>query len=437
MENNKKKVLIITYYWPPSGGAGVQRWLKFAKYLPEFGIQPIIYTPSNPESPSEDYSLLNEIKEETVVLKKTIWEPYTWYKRILGQSKSQKINAGFLSETKKPKSLERISIWIRGNLFIPDARKFWIKPSIKYLKKYINEHNIDTIISTGPPHSMHLIALNLKQKMNIKWVADFRDPWTNIDFYKDLMLSKRSDKKHKRLEKRVLKEADLVITVGETLGGELKELGAKRVEVITNGYDSSDIPLNKPKLDIKFSISHVGAINKDRNHSIFIEALKELVYKNPEFSSDLEIRLIGKVDHSIIDDIEQNELTKYLVQIPYITHDKVLNELLKSRILYLPINNTPNAKGIVTGKFFEYLASERPILSVGPTDGDIAKILKETKAGEIFDFNDIDGVLKYIEEKYIEFKNGINSTSSIDSLKYTRKNLTKALSKLLKELEDE
>ncbi|MEA3317025.1 MAG: glycosyl transferase family 1, partial [Bacteroidota bacterium] len=188
-KKKNKKVLIITYYWPPSGGAGVQRWLKFAKFLPKYGWNPIIYTPENGEIPVTDKSLHKDISKETKVIKRKIWEPYTWYKKFIGQKNNQKINVGFLSENQKPKFTEKISVWIRGNFFIPDARKFWIKPSVKFLKTYLKNNNVDAIISTGPPHSMHLIAMQLQKKLNLPWIADFRDPWTNIDFYEDLLLT--------------------------------------------------------------------------------------------------------------------------------------------------------------------------------------------------------------------------------------------------------
>jgi hypothetical protein len=196
-----KKVLILTYYWPPSGGAGVQRWLKFVKYLRNFGWEPVVYTALNGEMPVIDLSLEKDVPKDITILKTKIWEPYSIYKTFIGRKKDEKINASFLSETKKKSFAEKISVWIRGNYFIPDARKYWIKPSIKYLTDYLNKNKIDVIISTGPPHSMHLIALGLKQHFpNIKWMADFRDPWTNIDFYSELMLSESADRKHKDLE---------------------------------------------------------------------------------------------------------------------------------------------------------------------------------------------------------------------------------------------
>ena len=186
-----KKVLIITYYWPPSGGAGVQRWLKFAKYLSDFGWEPIIYTVENGEYPVLDYDLLDEVPKGITVLKTPIWEPYSIYKKFTGRKKEDKINSGFLSEKKNPKLLEKLSIWIRGNLFIPDARKFWIKPSVNFLTNYLIDNPVDIVVSSGPPHSSHIIALKLKEKNKLPWLADFRDPWTNIYYYKELLLNKK------------------------------------------------------------------------------------------------------------------------------------------------------------------------------------------------------------------------------------------------------
>lgn len=422
-----KKVLIITYYWPPSGGAGVQRWLKFTKYLPDFGWTPIIYTPENPEMPSEDLSLMKDIPNEAEVLKTKIWEPYNAYKKFVGSKKDEKINAGFLTESTKPKRTEKLAVWVRGNFFIPDARKFWIKPSIKYLVEYLKENPVDAIVSTGPPHSMHLIALELKRKLNVKWIADFRDPWTNIDFYEDLMLSKLADRKHKRLESEVLQEADIVLTVGETLGKELQELGANNVQVITNGFDV-EAKKQSILLDEKFSIAHIGSMVKTRNPIILWEALKELVKENNGIKADLEIKLVGKVDISIMESLKFYGLEAYVKKIDYLPHEDVITEQRKSKVLLLVVNDTPNAKGILTGKFFEYLAAERPILCIGPKDGDVADVLSKTGNGLVCDRDNLTEVKEvllklYRGEEYVCNKEEIE--------KYSRKNLTKNLVELL------
>lgn len=424
-----KRVLIITYYWPPSGGAGVQRWLKFAKYLPEFGWQPVVYTVENGELPSEDNSLLKDIPTKAEVLKQPIWEPYDAYKKFVGRKKEDKINTGFISENKKAGITENIAVWVRGNFFIPDARKYWIKPSVKYLLSYLKENPVDVIVSTGPPHSMHLIAKQIKQKLGIKWVADFRDPWTNIDFYKDLKLSSFADKKHKRLEKEVLTSADEVVTVGQTLGKELEALGAKNVHVITNGFDSEIETTESQELDKKISIAHIGSMTKTRNAEILWKGLGELIKEDKSLKDKFEIKLVGKVDIEVIGSIKQAGISDLLRKIDYLPHDEVIEEQKRTHILLLVVNDTPNAKGILTGKVFEYMASGRPILAIGPTDGDLAAIFNETGAGKMFDYNDIEGVKNFI----IGYLNG-SLTSNIQKDKvmhFHRKALTEKLVKIL------
>ena len=429
--SKNKKVLIITYYWPPSGGAGVQRWLKFVKYLPKYGWEPIVYTPENGEIPVVDESLANDIPEGTTVLKTNIWEPYSVYKKFVGQKKDEKINTGFLTESKKPKRTEKAAVWIRGNFFIPDARKFWIKPSIKYLTKYLKENPVDAIISTGPPHSMHLIGLKLKQKLGVKWYTDFRDPWTNIDYYKDLMLSNRSDKKHRKLERQVLENADTVISIGKTMADEFYDLGAKKVKVITNGYDVSES--KEVKLDTRFSIAHIGTLVKSRNPFELWSVLADLIKENKAFSEAIEIKLVGKVDINVMNSMEENGLDKYLTKIDYLPHNEVVLEQRKTQLLLLLVNRTPNAKGILTGKFFEYLAAKRPICVIGPKDGEIAKILDETKAGFVTDYNDVSALKNEILNSFEAFQKGSLDIQSSGIEKYSRESLTKELVDLMEE----
>ena len=426
-----KKVLIITYYWPPSGGSGVQRWLKFVKYLRDFGWEPIVYTPENPENPETDISLQKDIPQNITILKTPIWEPYSFYKKFTGKKKSQRINAGFLSENKKPNLLENFSIWIRGNFFIPDARKFWIKPSVKFLEKYLSKNPVDVVISTGPPHSMHIIAYHLKKKLNIKWIADFRDPWTNIDFYNELRLSSWADKKHHNLEQKVLYNADKVIVISKTMSEDMKRLHKRHYDVITNGFDNDDLQTTDIHLDKKFSIAHIGTMPKTRNPEALWKVLYVLVKENYQFASDLEIKLVGRVDYTVIQMLKQYNLLNYLNKIEYLPHDKVINIQQQSQILLLLLNDTPNAKMILTGKFFEYLSAQRPILCIGPTDGDAAKILNETKSGYISDFKDEEKLKNNILELYSKYKDGISLFESTGIQKYSRKNLTRELAELM------
>lgn len=429
------KVLIITYYWPPSGGAGVQRWLKFVKYLQEFGWEPIVYTAQNGEMPEIDPSLEKDVPKNITVIKTPIWEPYNAYKTLIGQKKDQKINAAFLNEKKKSGIMNDMAVWIRGNFFIPDARKFWIKPSIKHLNDYLNKNKIDAIVSSGPPHSMHLIAKALKQKhTHIKWLADFRDPWTNIDFYKDLKLSARADKKHKRLEKEVLKESDAVISVGQIMSDELVAINGGQKEkfhVITNGYDEEDLVKTKLEKDKKFSIAHIGTLVKTRNPLGLWKVLSELTKEDSAFKEQLEIKLVGKLDIAVKESIEEHGLTSYVHKIDYLPHDKVIAEQQRSRVNLLLVNQTPNAKSILTGKFFEYLSAGAPILAIGPTDGDLATILRATGAGKISDFSDTHSLK---ENVYKLFKDQNMKRNEEEIKKYSRRNLTKNLAEILNHL---
>ena len=424
-----KRVLIITYYWPPSGGSGVQRWLKMSKYLPENGWQPVIYTADDAEYPVEDASLEQDVTPEAEVIRRPIVEPYTFYKKFLGMKKGEKVKAGFINEgAKKTGWKENLSVWLRGNFFIPDARCWWVRPSVRYLSNYLKKHSVDAMISTGPPHSMHLIAKALHKKFNIPWIADFRDPWTDIDFYKDLKLTSCADRKHHRLEHQVLTEASKVVTVGWDCARGLETHGAKDVVVITNGYDfDNSIPSNCQNHTSSFTMSHIGIIGENRNPKMFWQVIGELSQ-----SVDLKIKLIGQVDNSVVESIKRNRIEKNVEIIPYIPHNHVIEEQQKSDLLLLFVNNTPNAKGILTGKIFEYMASGRPILCIGPEDGDSARILNETQTGITVDFNDkeeMKAVILDMMHKYQENQLVTQHNATVEQ--YSRRNLTKKYAELL------
>ena len=433
-----KRVLIITYYWPPSGGSGVQRWLKMSKYLPENGWQPVIYTAENAEYPVEDPSLEKDVAHEAEVIKRPIVEPYNFYKKILGIQKNQKVKAGFIDESGKQQSWKgRLSVWIRGNLFIPDARCWWVKPSVKHLKKYLKVHPVDAIISTGPPHSMHLIAMKLKEAMNLPWIADFRDPWTEIDYYNDLRLTRHSDRKHHRLEHEVLTKADKVVTVSWDGAQGLERLGNRAIEVIPNGFDwdPQTTHVSTP-LSQDFTITHVGIIGANRNEHQLWQALKELKTENESFGKALKIRLVGQVDQSVVRSINDHDLQDNTEIIPYVPHDQVLQLQQSSQVLLLLVNNTPNAKGILTGKLFQYLASGRPVLAIGPEDGDAARIITETGAGKTIDFEDKEKIKAVIQEYYQNYLNSsLPTIENREVERYSRKALAREYTSLLNHYE--
>ncbi len=425
-----KKVLIITYYWPPSGGGGVMRWLKMSKFLPELGWQPIIYTPENPDSSVTDESLVKEINREIIEIKTPIWEPYDLYRKITGKKSGTKFKSGYISEASSGNWKNRLSVFIRGNLLIPDPRKFWIKPSVKYLTNYLSENPVDLIISTGPPHSMHLIALELKKKFDIQWIADFRDPWTGIDFYHKLKLTRLADKRHKTLEKKVFSVADHVVTVSPGCAADMEKITGRKIEIINNGFDPTDYDFIVPEPDKNFTISHFGAFNKDRNPAALWIAMKELSQEDTEFKNRLKIRLIGQTDQSVIEDIKNNNLTENLVINEHLPHREGLIELSKSQVLLLPLNDAPNVKGILPGKMYEYLALRRPILALGPTDADYAVILRETKAGVPLGFSDITGIKQTLKEYFRLYKENKLFIQSEAFERFSRKNLAAQFIKL-------
>ena len=418
------KVLIITYYWPPAGGSGVQRWLKFVKYLQNFDIEPIVYTVDNANYPKEDKTLLNEVPKNIKILKQPIWEPtdLLFWKKNSKQKKgvSNVSNGGFLS-------------FVRGNFFIPDPKVFWVNSSVKYLQKIIDSSEIDVIISTGPPHSMHLIAQKLHQKNNLKWVADFRDPWSNLYYNKDFNQLSFAKNKNIKLEKSVLKNADCILTVSNTLKKEFLKT-AKRVEVITNGFDDEVVTKNIIRLDKKFTISYIGLLPKQSNPTVLFKVLEKLCLQDSSFKNDLQINFIGDIVNDVKQDIQRFNLSENTTFLGYLPHHKAIEYQKKSQVLLLLIPNVLNNEGVLTGKLFEYLTAKRPILAIGPEKGDLATILEETNAGKIVNFDNEIKLSEEIKSLYNDFKNNKLLVTSSDIKKYHRKELTKNLASILKNI---
>ena len=426
----QKKILIITYYWPPSGGPGVQRWLKFAKYLPDFGWKPIIYTPENPSYPLIDETLMKEVPENIEMVKTRIWEPYQLAEKL--NKSNKKFKAGQFDVGKNQSWKSKLSIWIRGNFFIPDARVFWVKPSIQFLEKYLKENKIDTIVTSGPPHSLHLIGLGLKEKLpHLKWIADFRDPWTEISYYKHLKLTKSSDRKHRKLESAVFKNADITLATSYTDAENFRKAGANAF-CITNGFDKSDSGEKvKEQKNQAFTLSYIGVLEQLRNPENLWKALHELIHENHDFAANFKLKLVGRIDDKILQSIENSNLKDHILNLGYLSHGKAVEEMQNSEMLL--ITNFPNesSKGIIPGKIFEYLASGKQILSFGPDQADVAKILEETQAGKHFNYHDRETVKAFILEKFDLWKSGnlLENTQHIEQ--FSRKNLTWQLTEIL------
>ena len=423
-----KKVLIITYYWPPAGGPGVQRWLKFATYLNNFGITPVVYTPENPSYPIIDESLVTELPENITILKQPIKEPYKKAAAISNKS-AKTISKGIIPDSKKQSFVERVLLFIRGNFFIPDARKSWVKPSVNYLSNYIEEHNIKTIITTGPPHSMHLIGLNLKYKFNIKWITDFRDPWTTIGYHKKLKLLRFARLKHKKLESKVLKNADHVIVTSPTTKQEFSAITKQQISVITNGYDNNNV--GETNLDSKFTLSHIGSLLSERNPEVLWQVLSDIVRDDKVFQSQFQLNLVGAVSKEILGIIEKHGLSQFVNLVGYVSHEDAIRYQKQSQVLLLIEIDSEDTKCIIPGKLFEYMVSNRPILAVGPDNSDVAEIIRKTNTGGYFNYQDYNNLKGKILEYFDAFRLSNLQSHGIGLQKYHRKALTKKLAELI------
>ena len=422
-----KKVLIITYYWPPSGGAGVQRWLKFAKYLPEYGWQPVILTvdPLYASYPQRDESLAGEIDPQCMVYTTKSFELYNVYKFLSG--KKEVPYGGFANESKEG-LLQKASKFIRGNFLLPDPRKGWNRYALKKASELILQFNIDTVVTTSPPHSTQLIGLKLKQKFNIKWIADLRDPWTDIYYYNQFKHTAFARTIDLQYERKVVENADLLVTVSEDVkrifaGKSSLPVAAKTV-VIPNGFDEDDFLLKQVPAETKKVITYTGTISEAYPVDCFLQALNAL---DQGLKSQILIRFVGKVPPSVVKKFRYTQLEIELVG--YVDHTKSIEYLFRSSLLLLVIPEVKNNHGILTGKFFEYLASQKPILAIGPTKGDLAKIIQETNCGQLFDYQDAEGMRRFI---VASLSNPVTETSvSERASQYSRKQLTGKIAQLL------
>ena len=446
------KVLVITYYWPPSGGSGVQRWLKTSKYLPQFGWTPVIYTPENPDVNSIDESLLKDVSPDLEIIRRKIREPYAAYKFLTGKKKGEHIQANIVSSEKKG-FIQKLSGHIRANWFIPDPRVWWVKPSVRFLKKYIAQNNVDAIISTGPPHSMHLIAREIHRVFNIPWIADFRDPWTNIFYFKHLGLSDKSLRKHKALERSVLEEADRIVVVSSQMKTEFStgdySQFANKISVIPNGYDPDDFSAEKnPELSTveneiaektagKFVVAHTGLLPESANPDRLWKVLGDLAKKDADLRQKLLIAVMGQTDVRVKEEIAENGLSENFVDLGYVPHTLSVAWMKRADLLLLPLRKEKESKAIVTGKFFEYLATGNRILAFGPVDGNLAEELSATGSGNICEFEDENGIRNSVETIWRDFIGGTknNEGKQIESRgKFSRIKASEDFAKMLNEI---
>jgi hypothetical protein len=431
-----KRVLIISYYWPPTGGSGVQRWVKFAKYLPSEGWQPVIYTPDNPEQLAVDHSLEAEIPAEAEVIKTHITEPYELYKKFLRKSghSAEAVEVNPVNAQNKS-FLQKVAMWVRGNMFRPDPRCLWIGPSVRFLKKYLEEHPVDLIVSTGPPQSMHLIGRRLALKTGLPWIADFRDPWTKIFYFKHLSMTRATERWHRKMEKKVLDDASVVVAVSPLVQQEFQAMTQTPVELITNGFDKCDFPSERyveadggPDKD--FVITHTGLFAADGNPTVLWKVLADKCASDEEFAKLLKINLVGKTDRQIVESVISAGLGANLIDMGYKPHAEAIEQQRRASLLILPLRKEPEYKAVLPGKLFEYLASWRPVLGIGQPDGAMSMILNSTKTGVVLDWNDEASVSRFIELCWKNHLAGRLTVDDADISQFTRKELTRRMAAL-------
>ncbi len=402
-----KKVLIITYYWPPAGGPGVQRVLKFAKYLPEFGWQPIILTVENGEYPAIDNSLQDDIPSSCRVYKTFSLEPNLFYKKFTGMAVDEKIPTAILA-AESTNWKKRLANWIRLNLFIPDAKIGWIPFAVRKGKKIIKAEKPDIIFSSSPPPTVHLIAKKLAKWSGVKWVADFRDPWTDIHYYENQNRNKAAKQFDSYLERVVLRDADKISCISQM---DIEEDFAKKTDPekcvnIANGYDEADFRNIKPGeiKSKKFIILHIGAVGKERNPLNLFKAICKLADEKIITPETFTIRFIGHVDELALQSIKSENIEPFVDFIAYLPHSEALAQTMFADVMLLLVTQSEKNRRILPGKTFEYMRTGKPILALGPEKGEVARILSDTGCGVMIDYNSSGDIyLKLLE--YIAIRN--------------------------------
>ena len=429
-----KRALIVSYYWPPTGGSGVQRWVKFCKYLPAAGWQCTVCTPDNPDRLASDSSLLDDIPAETEVLRLPIREPYALYRRLTGRSGAVK-GAGVNPVNAQKKSfLQRLILFLRSNLFVPDPRAGWVRPATRYLKAWLQEHPADVLVTTGPPHSMHLIGLRLHRATGIPWVADFRDPWTRIFYFKHLSLLPAVRKRHFRLEQAVLDEASAVVSVSPRVQADFAARTRTTVHLITNGYDEEDFDRPAPEPDGFFRLVHTGLFASDGNPGVFWDVLAHKCAQDPEFHSRLRLVLAGKVDPEIVASLRKRGLMA-CVELPgYLPHNESVEALLRADLLLLPLRWEPEYSKVLPGKIFEYLAARRPVLGIGPVNSAAADVLRDAGAGVFADWIDALTMSQTLDAAWDDFRSGTARRPEGRIEVYARRLLTQRMADLFNSL---
>ena len=433
MNRKKKEILLITFYWPPAGGVSAQRWLKFVKYLVLHDYNITVVTADESHYPELDYSFDKDIPDTVDVHRVKMRDPRRIYKSIVRSEKKQgtkkdDLDRIFHIPPGERTFLQKLSLWVRANFFIPDARSPWIKPAIKKIMALASRTSFDFLITTGPPHSVHVVGLMVHRKTGVKWVADFRDPWLDIGYHEKMPMSQWADNRHRQLERQVVEEADGVIVVSDYWKKGYNKYNAKHIEVITNGYDEDDFKDLECSMSRDFLISHIGTLHADRNAPELWQVLNELLAEDDLFGQHLKFQILGNLDMGVLEELSQSSVKDHLDVRGFVSHPVAIKEMLTSSVLLLLVNRSDrNALGRMTSKIFEYLAARRPILLIGPIDSDPAKLLAQTKAGVSVAFDDKANLKKTLQIMFENYKNDDLCMVPERVEMYSRRRLTEQL----------
>ena len=413
MTNNK--LLIVSYYWPPSGGSGVQRWLNFSNILVKNGWDITVFTAENANYPIID-NKLEEVVDKTIkVFRIPILEPTGFYKK------------NNTDNVKSSSFIQKSISWIRANLFFPDSRMFWIKNVTNQVTKYIEQNKIDCLITTAPPFSTHIIGLNIKKKTDIKWVADFRDPWSDFFQFKLLPMTSFMRNKHLKFENKCLNVADTVITTSPSL---TKRYSIKNSNsyTLTNGFNSI---IDNKETD-KFLMMYSGVMKSVQNPLSFWKILKEICFENQSFSDDLLVRFIGDFDKEIKNNKDIKLIESKIKFEKYLEKSKLDIEMSKAKVLILSSVNMDTVNDIIPGKLFYYFSFKRPIIAFSKLNSDVSDIISRTNTGKVFDYSNEIELKKNILQLYSNYKTKKNNFKPKGIELFTYNNLSKNLNILLK-----
>lgn len=383
------RLLVLTYYWPPSGGAGVQRCLKWVKYLPGLGVEPTVVTVDADQAtyPVRDESLLREVPPEVRVVRTATLEPFGSYQRLTGRAVP---HGGFANEG-KPGLVQQVLRFVRGNLFIPDPRRGWNAYALAAVEKLLARgEQFDAVLTSSPPHSTQLIGLALQKKYGLRWLADLRDPWTDIYYAQSLHRTAAAARLDAHYEQQVLRRADAVlVTSPETerlFRRKLPDLAKGKIVVLPNGYDETNFQeASQPPTDC-LRITYAGTIAASYRIGPFLRALAACARQHP--AVPLRLRFVGQADAGVREQVAEAGLSDATEFLAFVPHQQSVRYLLSSSALLMGIPDVALNKGILPGKVFEYLAARKPVLCVAPAGSDADHILREAGAGQALPYDD-------------------------------------------------